>query len=156
MWLLLCFYCHFFLVFCRKNAHAGIQRRGGQGFQTPPPWKITKLKGFLAILVRIPWKITKLLFQHSMLGHYWLASKTPFKWPAYSGIWILSPLINLKNKTKKKTLSELDPLWQNILDLRMAHLKCLLKFYACINDYFWHTASVDPDLEKQSNSSLQR
>ena len=32
-------------------------------------------------------------------------------WPLYSGIWILYPLINLK-----KTLSNLDPLWQNFLD----------------------------------------
>ena len=37
-----------------------------------------------------------------MLGHHQHASETPFKWrfvdgPAYSGIWILPPLINYKN-----------------------------------------------------------
>ena len=31
-----------------------------EGWQVPPPWKITKIKGFLATLIRIPWKITKL------------------------------------------------------------------------------------------------
>ena len=73
-----------------------------------------------------------------MLGHHRPASETPFKWrfaggqmmahllngvslagrwwPIYSDIWILYPL----NKTKKqKTLSNLDPLWQNFLDPRM-------------------------------------
>ena len=42
--------------------------------------KITKLYGFLAILVRIPRKITKLPSQHSMLGHHRHTSETPFYW----------------------------------------------------------------------------
>ena len=80
---------------------------GGQGLQNPP-WKITEIKGVLAILVQIPWKITKPPSQHSMLGHHQHASETPFKWwPAYSGIWILSPLINLK---EKQTMSKFFPL----------------------------------------------
>ena len=33
-----------------------------------------------------------------------------FRWPTYSGIWILSPLINLKNKTKKTTVKVGPPL----------------------------------------------
>ena len=38
-------------------------------------------------------------------------------WPAYSGIWILSPLI------KKKVFKVgMDPLWQNILDLLVSWL----------------------------------
>ena len=35
------------------------------GPDPPPPWKITKIYGFLAILI-----ITKLPSQHSMVGHY--------------------------------------------------------------------------------------
>ena len=31
--------------------------RGGDMGSGPPPWTITKIKGFLAIQVRIPWKI---------------------------------------------------------------------------------------------------
>ena len=53
-----------------------IQRGGGQGVRTPPPRKITKIKGFFAILVRILWKITKL----PSLGHQRHTSETPFKW----------------------------------------------------------------------------
>ena len=30
--------------------------------------------------VFIPWKIAELLSQHSMVGHHWHASVTPFKW----------------------------------------------------------------------------
>ena len=47
--------------------------------------------------------------QHSKLGHYRHASETPFNgvllegrwWLAYSGTWILPPLINNNNKKKK-------------------------------------------------------
>ena len=66
----------------------------------PSPWKITKLFSFLAILVPIPWKITKLpLSSHySMLDHHRNASESlvGLWWPAFSGIWIFSILINLK------------------------------------------------------------
>ena len=45
-----------------------------------------------------------------MLGHYLLASETPFKWN-------FDPLSRAhQKKKKKKTFSELDPLWQNFLD----------------------------------------
>ena len=55
-----------------------------------------------------------------MLGHNRPASETPFKWcfaggpRMASGIKILPP-----SSSDKKMLSELDPLWQNYLDLRM-------------------------------------
>ena len=82
-----------------------------------PPEKITKLSGFLAILVRIPRTITKLPSQHSMLGHYRPASETPLKWrfaggPMMASFWYyLDPLSPHQLKTKrKKTLSKLDPL----------------------------------------------
>ena len=89
----------------KYTLHAQIQRGGGGcGSKTPfpGPWKITKLYGFLAILVRIPWKIiTKLPSEHSMLGHHRPASETPIGvslagrwWPDFIGIWILSSLIN--------------------------------------------------------------
>ena len=45
-----------------------------------------------------------------MLGHHRHASETPFngvslagrRWPAYSGTWILPPLIKKKKKKKKR------------------------------------------------------
>ena len=43
----------------------------------------------------------------------------------HGGIWIISPLINLKEKRKMikiKALSKLDPLWQNFLDPRIHSL----------------------------------
>ena len=46
----------------------------GEGVRTPPLCKLTKLQGFIAILVRIPCKITKL----PSLGHHRPASDTPF------------------------------------------------------------------------------
>ena len=57
--------------------HVRIQR-GGQGVQTP--LKNNKNIGFLSNTGLGPLKITKLPSQHSMLGHHWHASKTPFKW----------------------------------------------------------------------------
>ena len=49
-----------------------------------------------------------------MLGHHRPASETPFKWPANSGIWILPPLIKLKQRNVK-----VGPPWQNFLDPHM-------------------------------------
>ena len=84
--------------------HVGIQG-GGTGSPDPPPppppLKNHKNIGFLSNTGLDPLKITKLPSKHSMLGHHWHASETPFKWlllavrlwPAYSGIWIgLDPL----------------------------------------------------------------
>ena len=72
--------------------------RRGQGSE--PPWKVTKIYAFLAILVQIPWKITKLPSQHPILGHYRHASKTPY---TYSGICLdhLPPPPPPQKKKKK-------------------------------------------------------
>ena len=67
----------------------GGSRGGGQGVRTPPPWKITKIWGFFAILVQIPWKITKLPSQHSMLDQHPAASQTPFHWRFAGGPFIV-------------------------------------------------------------------
>ena len=66
--------------------------RGGreQGVR-PPPLRNHKNKCFLSILVQIPWKITKMRSQNSMLGHYWHASETPFKWH-FVGVLIMTRL----------------------------------------------------------------
>ena len=74
-------------------------RGGNRG--PDPPLENYKNIGFLSNTGPEPLKITKLPNQHSMLGQHR---------PANSGIWI---------QTKKKTLSKLDPLWQNFLDPRM-------------------------------------
>ena len=88
-----------------------VPRGGGE---TPLPWKITKIKGFLAILVWIPWKSQS--YQSSI--QCWAITSTQTKrhlnlhgvslagrwWPAYNGIRILTPLIIP---------------WQNFLDPRM-------------------------------------
>ena len=95
--------------------------RGTRPHPPPPPPPPPLLKnpqniGFLSNTGRDPLEITKLPSQHSMLGHHLHASETPFKWPfpggqmmpAYSGIWILTSLVNKKTK-QKKTLSKFDP-----------------------------------------------
>ena len=88
--------------------HTRIQRGGGQRVRTPPPPPPPPINhkaiGFLCNTGSEPWKITKLPNQHSILGHHRLASETPFKWPAFSHIWILSPLFNWKNKQKKNNV----------------------------------------------------
>ena len=84
--------------------YMGGSRRGDRGSRPHPPWKITKILGFLAILVQIPWKITKLPSQYSMLSHHQHASETPFNgvslvgrwWPNFSGILDPSYLHQLK------------------------------------------------------------
>ena len=75
----------------------------------PHPWKI----GFLSILVRFPLKSQS--YQASI--RCWAISGTPAKrhlngvslagqwWPAYSGVWILTPIINLKKVVKVGPLS---------------------------------------------------
>ena len=86
-----------------------------EGPETPPP-PLKKHKntcfGFLSNTGPDPPKITKLSSQHSMLGHHRHASNTPWLF-AGGPIWILHP------SSTKKTLSKLDPLWQNRLDPRM-------------------------------------
>ena len=108
--------------------HVRIQRGGGRRGFVPAPWKITKIKGFLAILVRFS-PVKSQSYRASF--QCWAIISTPAKchlngvllagrwWPAYSGIWILPPLINLKKNVVKGR-----PLWQNFLDPRMYCMIC--------------------------------
>ena len=60
-----------------KDAYDMCVSRGGDR-GSGSPWKITKLKGFFAILVRIPLKVKRLPSQHSLLSHHRSDSETPF------------------------------------------------------------------------------
>ena len=77
-----------------------IQRGLGLGFLTPPPLKIYKNIGFISNIG--PEQNYQAAFNvgppsaHQRNG----VSLVGRWWPAYSGIWILSPLINLKRKKK--------------------------------------------------------
>ena len=76
-------------------------RGGGAGGPDPPPVNHKNI-GFLSNSGPDPLKITKLPSQHSMLGHHQHA--------AYSGIWIVPPLIKLKKtKKRKKTVVKAGP-----------------------------------------------
>ena len=83
---------------------------GGPDTPPPPPLKNHKNIGFPTKCDPDPLKITKLSSQHSMVSNYRRASETPFQWRfasglimahLYSGIWILSPIINLKKNVVK-------------------------------------------------------
>ena len=50
------------------------------GLDPPPPLKNYKYIGILRNSSLDPLKMTKLSSQHSMLGHHWHVSETPFKW----------------------------------------------------------------------------
>ena len=79
-------------------------REGGQGIRTPHE-KSQKYRVSKEYLSGFPEK-HKATKPASMLSHHQHASETPFQlhfngvslagrwWPAYSGIWILPPLIN--------------------------------------------------------------
>ena len=145
--------------------HGRIQRERGQGSGPPPPLKNHKNIGFPSNLDLDPLKITKLPRQHSTVGHYRHASKTPFQWrfaggpmmPIFRGISILSPSPQKKkkkhthtHKKKKKTLSVLDPLWQNFRDpphamLLFCHNKMYVLYLWGIRfwDTFWRWRSKD-------------
>ena len=83
-----------------STKHLRIQRVG-QGVWTPL-LKNHKNIGFLSNIGPDPIKITKLPSQHSILGHHGSPVKHHLNgvslggrlWPAYSGIWILPPLIS--------------------------------------------------------------
>ena len=93
------------------RSHARIQR-GDRGSGPPPPFlKNHKNIEFLGNTGPDPLEFSKLPSQHSTLGHHRHASETPFKgvslagrWPAFSDIWILSPL----KKKKKRQSSDPD------------------------------------------------
>ena len=72
---------------------------GGTRGPDPPPPKKSQNIGFLNNTGLDPLKITKLPTQHSITStpakrHLNGASLAGWWWPAYSGIWILPPLIN--------------------------------------------------------------
>ena len=71
----------------RSRRDGGME--GGPDHPPPPPpppsLKNHKNIGFLSNTGLDPLKITKLSSQHSMLGHHWHASETPFKWHSLAG-----------------------------------------------------------------------
>ena len=96
------------------NAHADVSslthvriQRGGQGVQTPP--EKSQNIGFLSNFFLDPLKKSQ---RYQANIQCWVIISMPAKrhlngvsltgrcWPAYSGIWIFPPLINLKNPVK--------------------------------------------------------
>ena len=105
---------HIYAKACFK--HARIQRGGGTGGLV---WLLKNHKniGFISNNGSAFPENTKLSSQHSMLGHHWPVTETPFKWRFAGGpmtaclLWLLGPPSprQLKNNNKK-TLSLLGPL----------------------------------------------
>ena len=95
----------------------------------PPPLKNHKNIEFLSNTGPDPLKNHKATKSAFNVGHHRSASETPFKWwwPAYSGIWILPPLIKLKKK-----LCQIGPLWQNFLDPGMSAVAQLVECYGLL------------------------
>ena len=110
-----------------RCSHARIQREDWESGRQPP--KNHKAIGSLSNTCPDPQKNKKATKPDSILGYHWPASETP----AFSGIWILSLLINSKSKkktnkqkttttknkqtTNKKTTSKLvESLLNNFLD----------------------------------------
>ena len=91
-----------------QNILVQIQRRE-RGFD-PSPWKITKIKGVLAILIRSPeksqryqasiqrWPIIGPLAKRHLNG----VSLAGRWWPIYSDIWIIYSLVSQQKNQKKK------------------------------------------------------
>ena len=103
-----------------------------------PSLKNHKKSGFLAILIGIPWKSQS----YPASIQCWAIIGPPVKhhcvslagrwWPSFIAILIpSSSLSSSKNQNKKhqKTLSELDPFWQNFLDPRMLQSSCFCSNY---------------------------
>ena len=90
--ILLCVWLH--VVLNRGVQVAGHARvQIGAGPDMPIPWKIAKLLGSLAILVHNTWKTQ--IYQASIQSSFkYRFAGGPMK-ALFSGIWILSPLINL-------------------------------------------------------------
>ena len=109
--------------------------RWGRGFGPHLP-KNTKLKDFLAMLIRIPWKSQS----HQACIQCWAIIHPPAKchlngvllagqwWPALSGIWIPSSI--LQNKHQKGTFPEKK---RNIHD---PHMDLLHMYKALQNLYY--------------------
>ena len=83
--------------------------KGGGGNGSGPPENLKNIV-FLRNTGLDQLKIKKLPSQHSMLGHHWHASETPFKWrfaggsmiAAYCAFFVFESSLPSKNKTKKK------------------------------------------------------
>ena len=83
--------------FCFLSTSHGRIQMGGQGVGTPPE-KSQNYRPFSSNTGPDPLK-SQLPSQHSMFGHHWHASETPFYgvllagrwWPAFSGTCILPP-----------------------------------------------------------------
>ena len=75
------------------NSWADPEGGGGAGGpdSSPPPLKNHKNIGFPSNIDLDPLKITKLPSQHSMVGHYPHASKTPFQWRFAGGPMMAHP-----------------------------------------------------------------
>ena len=115
-------------------------RRGAGGLD---PLKITKIQGFLVILVRMPPpppKITKLPSQLSMFGmfcHYRPASETPLKWRFAGGQMIVPFSCNMnlsfiyllikKKKKKKKRCQNRTPSGKTFWIRVCNSISCLLQ-----------------------------
>ena len=72
-------------IVCMRGSKGG----GDMGFRSPP--KKSQNIGFPSNTGPDPLKNHKATKPDSMLGLHWQASEMPFKWPAYSGIWICPP-----------------------------------------------------------------
>ena len=106
--------------------------RGGQGVGTPP-LKNHKKIGYLSNTGPDPlknYKATKPAF------NFGPTSARQFRWRADDGPLILvfgSFLPSSTKKTHKKTLSRMDPLWQNCLNPRMSSQTTQIAFFI-----YWH------------------
>ena len=113
------------------KVHVRIQRWGDRGSGPPPPWKIAKMSGFLAILVQIPLKPQS--FQASIqcraiIARHRHASETPFKWRFAGGslmarwLWYFDPSSpHHSKKKKKKNLVKVGPPLTNFWIRRMKY-----------------------------------
>ena len=111
---------HILNVYHRKSTKYETYVRIQRGILPPPLKKNThKNIGFLSNTGPDPLKIQSYRASiqcRAIIGHLNGVSLADQWWSAYSGIWILPPLII------KKALSKWDPLWQNFLDPRMKYV----------------------------------
>ena len=86
-------------------------REGDRGSGPPPPWKILKIKGFLAIQVWIPWKSQS----YQAMIECWVIIGTPAKrhlnGVSLAGRWWprLYPLIKWKKRKKEINVVKVGP-----------------------------------------------
>ena len=120
--------------------------RGGNGGPDPhpPSLKILKNIWFLSITCPDPLKITKLPSQHSTLGHHRHGSLMPFRWSAFSGIWIISP-----SSTRKKVGTHLTSLSKS------AHIStCMIPVIRIYLQAEWKTVRMPKFWSKPLSTSI--